>query len=687
MKKLTYPQHERTRDRLQQWQYAIWLLIVLLTPLFVNFWVEQQFEASKVWLLRTLVGVLAVLWLSSWVFGFRPKPLPTSIRNLIIILTLVLILATFLSTNQTVALFGSLDRANGLLTQLSYLLLFVCVATQIDADRSQQLLYVLILTALPICLLGLAQALGWQPLPVSTDARSLLTTTLGRANFTGAYLALLLPLTVVATRLSTNRWQRIGFGALVALELIVIALTQARAAWVATVVGISVLIWLQMAPRWSTRVRLVTAFVGVVGLGSILLLILQRGTAMGGSIAARWTIWQASLRLLWPRMWLGYGADTLELHFPAVYRPQLVYYQGRGVVVDRAHNWLLDWSLSYGIVATVIFIILIAVVLRRGWQQLSMQNSVELSSFESKWIAGCMAVVCAQLVGNLFLFEVAATSVVFWLLLAIVVAATMLQGRPEVQPSVAPQAGKVVLWATVVLVGVAIWVSNVRPFVADMYSWRGTQALNRDDAPTALAAYEKAVATQPQRAAYHLAAALTAAQIGRFEQAEQAMDMAITLHPNDPVLHTWLAAIYALEARDMPEYKALAYDAYERAIALAPTIALTYRQYADLALRSGDLDIAEQQARQSVDLDATDGVAFGILGWALLQRGELALAQDAFEQAVRWQPDSADFHLGLATVHAQSGNVIAAREALQRSLTLDPTFAPALTLQVQLTDK
>ena len=62
-------QRETTDHPLQKWQQTVWLLIVLLTPLFVNLWVEQQFEASKVWLLRTLVWVLAVLvagWLAGW---------------------------------------------------------------------------------------------------------------------------------------------------------------------------------------------------------------------------------------------------------------------------------------------------------------------------------------------------------------------------------------------------------------------------------------------------------------------------------------------------------------------------------------------------------------------------------------------------------------------------------------------
>ncbi|MGB5050409.1 MAG: O-antigen ligase family protein, partial [Caldilineaceae bacterium] len=405
-------------------QESLWLLLVLTTPLFVNFWVEQQFEASKVWLLRTLIWLSLLVWLREWLTGSQRRPLTpairvSAIRRWAVALGLVLLLSTLLSTNPSIAFFGTLDRAGGLLTQISYLLLFACVATRIDVPTSRQLVQVAVLTAFPICLLALAQAAGWQPFPVITDARSPLTTTLGRANFTGAYLALLLPLTLAAAQSAQSRPQRGVYAALLLLELAVIGLTQARAAWIAGAAGLAVLLWLQAAPRWSRSVRWLTGLAGLLtGIGG-LLFVLQRGIASGGSIAARWTIWQASLRLLWPRLWLGYGADTLDLHFPAVYPPQLVYYQGRGVAVDRAHNWLLDWSLSYGVVATLLLSGLIFLVLRQGWQQWA--NSGQ--PHENYWLAGALAASCAQLMGNLFLFEVAATGLLFWLLLAIVAAA------------------------------------------------------------------------------------------------------------------------------------------------------------------------------------------------------------------------------------------------------------------------
>lgn len=663
-------------------------MLALWTPLLVNFWVEQPFEASKIWLLRTLVWLSALLWLGGWLNGVRPRSLSPPQRSLLIAFALVLCLSTLLSPHQTVALFGGLDRANGLLTQLSYLLLFACVAIQIDNAASRQLLTVLILTALPICLLGLLQAAGWQPLPLLTDARSLVTTTLGRANFTGAYLALLVPLTLAAAQTAKGGWQRYGFTALAILELAVIGLAQARAAWIALLVGVCVWLWLQNGPHWSRRMRWLTGLGGIAVLGGGLLLVLQWGIAAGGSIAARWTIWQASLRLLWPHLWLGYGADTLELHFPAVYPPSLVYYQGRGVVVDRAHNWLLDWSLSYGVVATLLLIALIFLLVRAGWEQLTARESAapfpERPCLEPPWKAACLAGVAAQLVGNLFLFEVAATALVFWLLLAIVAAgatATNTQREPQLQPG---WLRKGLLAAGVLLLGWAVWHANLRPLLADLHSWRGTQALNQGNPVRALAEYTAAVSHQPQRASYRVAMALTAAQLANFGLAEKSMGSAIALRPTDQVFYTQLADLYARQTQSEPDKKAAAYGAYAQAIALAPTIGLTYRQYAESALGLGDWALARAQAAQAVNLDATDGVAFGILGWTELQAGNLVAAQAAFAQAIKWQPDSADFHLGLATVHFHQGDWDAARRSLQHSLLLDPAYPPALALQSQL---
>jgi Flp pilus assembly protein TadD len=345
-------------------------------------------------------------------------------------------------------------------------------------------------------------------------------------------------------------------------------------------------------------------------------------------------------------------------------------------------------------VATLVLLTLSLFILWQGWKYIQASHiagnkNLTEETLGSNWMAACMAAAGGYLIGNLFLFEVVSTAVVFWLLLAIITA-TITKHYTQYNPSSGPpwlRRGAVVM--TTLFVGWLVWLGSVSPLLADIHSWRGTKALNSGNPAAALAEYETAVNYQPQQTAYLIAYALTAAQLNNFEQAEIGINEALSLRPNDPVTVSQLAAIYAHKALALqePDLIELAYDAYEHAITLAPTIALTYQQYADLALRSGDSDIALVQAKQAVNLDATDGISFGILGWAQIQAGDLAEAQKAFNQALRWQPDSADFHLGLATVYFQQGSFEAARLALEQSLIHDPLYPPALTLQVALQDK
>lgn len=660
-------------------------MALLLTPLLVNVWVEQQFEASKIWFLRTLIWTSALLWLGGWMAGRKRRALPSTLVKLIAILSTIVLLSTLLSSNQYIAFFGSLDRAAGTLTQLSYLLFFFCVATHIDIQRCQLFLKVIIFTSLPICIIALAQWAGWQPLPVLTDGRSALTTTLGRSNFTGAYLVLLVPLTLAATKIADNFWGRFGYVALAILEFLVIFLCQARSSWIAAVVGVGVLVWLNLAPQWSKRDQWLSVTIALLS-GAIVLLVVGTIT-YGGSIAARWTIWKASLHLLWTRLWLGYGADTLDLYFPSVYPPELVYYQGREISVDRAHNWLLDWSLNYGIVATVILIWMVYFIIRQGWLELlacrkAKNNSSKEKDFDQRWLAACMASIFAQLTGNLFLFEVVSTALVFWFLLAIVTGVTNTEENQSLSQ---------VLWRRhlgmvtgLLIVCWAVWQCNFRPLLADLYVWHGTHALHMGAPQLALAEYSAAVDIQPKQAAYHAALAYTAKRVNELDRAERAMHNAISLRPSDPYLYNQLAAIYSSGIVEAEAKKSMAYAAYNTAITLGPTIALTYQRYADLALRSGDRLLALKLAQKAVGLDETDGISFGILGWCELHFGKPVEAQNSFQQAVKWRDESADFHLGLAISLFQQGNLKAAREALAQSLIIDPNYEPSLTLQRQL---
>ncbi len=100
---------------------------------------------------------------------------------------------------------------------LSYLLLFLVVSARLRTRvQIERLVGVVVATGVPLVCLGVAQALGWQPVPLVSDARSPVYATLGRSNFLGAYLAMVLPLTVVWAWTARRRWLRLA-GAILAL--------------------------------------------------------------------------------------------------------------------------------------------------------------------------------------------------------------------------------------------------------------------------------------------------------------------------------------------------------------------------------------------------------------------------------------------------------------------------------------
>lgn len=102
---------------------AGWLTAALLVPLALNPWGYSSFELPKALLLRALVLLMALAALVRAVEGGGQHSLPPLFWPALA-LGLTYALATALSANPRVSLWGSHERQQGLLTLLAYLFLF-----------------------------------------------------------------------------------------------------------------------------------------------------------------------------------------------------------------------------------------------------------------------------------------------------------------------------------------------------------------------------------------------------------------------------------------------------------------------------------------------------------------------------------------------------------------------------------
>ncbi len=624
---------------------ALWLVTAVAVPLAFNPWGANAFELSKAVLLRALVLLMGLAALAQIIEGRRNGPHHPLLWPALAF-SLALALATAFSINPRASLWGSYERQQGLLTLAAYLALFLLTAANLRTRaQAERLWAALVWSSVPVVAYGFLQAAGMDPLDWRTDAASPVLSTVGRANFLGSYLVLVVPLTAGRALSARRRWP---YGLLLAGQLACLALTQARGAWVG--LGAAALtfglVW--AAATRNRRLALVTLALAVLAVGFVALLNLPGGPLAplahlpgldrlatltrtnAGSTAARLTIWRATLPLVIARPWLGYGPETMRPVFARVFPPQLVYYQGRHVTVDRAHNLWLDLGMSAGLAGIVAFGALLAGFGRMVWRG--------LRNVPDRWERVAWVALAAAVVGHLadlqFGFDLTASATVFWLVLAL---ATAL-GRglaSSISPLPCSSAPPLLCLPPTLAMLALVGLLCLRPLLADVAyckSQQGTRPVGER-----LAAGTQAVHLWPLEPEYRLGLVGGLLQNGDLPAAEAQLAAADQLSPNDPQVRAAWGTVYARWGEVEPARYLQAEAAYRQALGLAPDVA-TYHTALGLVLaRQGRMEEGLTELERAVALDATDGVAYRHLADLYQALGRESDATWARKEAARWR--------------------------------------------------
>ncbi len=545
-------------------------------------------------------------------------------------LGLTFALAAAFSINPRASLWGDYARQQGLVTLSAYLALFLMtVAFLRTREQADRLWRVLVWGSAPILIYALAQALHLDPLDWRSDATSPLVSTLGRSNFVGTYLVLILPLTLA--RLGVSPFKPI-YILLLAAQWLCLALTQARGAWIGAGGALltMAILW-TLAAHKRMRYAWLALIVCVVLLAALLMQMpgLQRLSNLArtdeGSTAARLTIWQTTLSLIAARPLLGYGPETMSLAFPRVFPPQLVYYQGRLFTVDRAHNVWLDMAMSAGLLGLACFGVLLYVLSRR-----SVKKWRGVSDPWERWLWVALAgSITGHLIDLEFGFDVTATASIFWLLLALSAALGRGWSAPALEQNPRRWTERLPYTPAAVLVALIIGTLGVRPLLADIASRESqmeTRALMER-----IGAGEQAVHLWPLEPEYHLRLAWLYFEAGTLENAVAQVHAADQLSPENPRIEATRGDMFARTARF-----AQAEDAYRRAIELAPNIAAYHAALGWVLAQQARREQAAVALRRAVDLDATDAATYRELGTIYTLLGRDAEATWAWQEAARW---------------------------------------------------
>jgi len=286
--------------------------------------------------------------------------------------TIVYVLATVTSINPWLSLWGVNWKPQGTITTLCVLIFFLSMAETLRTkEQVNRMTDALLLGSVPVAVYGLAQYFGLDPLGWITDSVSSILSTMGRSNFLGAYLAMVIPFTLF--RIVTKRgygWS-LRYTLVLILQVICLLLTWARAAWLSFLGGCLVFLCL-LAWRWRSWVLLAISIVVLIA-GSWLFALMNHTSLprqaindsrssgpsfdelRTASVDRRFIIWRSTLTLIPARWLLGYGPETFVTIFSSRYPPGSLY-EGTDVLVDDPHNLILNQLMAIGLVGLLAFL-------------------------------------------------------------------------------------------------------------------------------------------------------------------------------------------------------------------------------------------------------------------------------------------------------------------------------------------
>lgn len=409
---------------------------IFLLPLAFLPDIVDEFVLPKLLLARLLVVVLAVMLLIGWLrqgaITWRRTPLDLPLIAFIGSAAL----STIFAINHNVAIFGTYDRWEGLLTIVTYALLFWLAAQLISGEADARgLTWSLLSSAYFIAAVAILQS-GFGLLGGGhfADANGIIRAdaTLAHPDFLGIFLAMLLPVAVAKLVSSRPLLTRILAANLIIVLALGLLLTYTRGALIAAVIGLMVVLSLRRRRfhAWPL-VAFVAALMSVMALlgavavartgsdqarvtNALYARIVSIADLSSGSQAGRVKTWQDTLPLIASRPIIGYGPDTFGLVYPRFQT------SNRNLeLFDKPHEESLGIAATQGVVGLLAYLWILVAFVRAFWAGRHLRGAVALFG---GWVA--------YEIGTQVNFSYIPTSAPFWLFAA----AAVITWAPTTEP-------------------------------------------------------------------------------------------------------------------------------------------------------------------------------------------------------------------------------------------------------------
>ena len=631
MSKLTY-YADKTIEYLF---YALFFFVPLLL------WpkTSEVFEFNKMLLVYALTILIFAAWITKWVVQKKITIRRTPLDLPIAIFLASQILSTVFSIDSHTSLWGYYSRFHGgLVSTVSYIVLYYALVTNLTRDKISFLIYSIISSAALVALYGVLEHFGIDKHLWVQDVASRVFSTIGQPNWLSAYLVAILPLPIFLAfnhcHPRSNRGS-IFYFSLALLFFITIIFTKSQSGLAATGLILAAIIIYFTGRKLKFIYFLIVPLILVLaiakrdfivkinpfGVSNLAALVeADRATRLAGSdsMIIRQVVWQGARELGLKNPLFGTGLETFGYTYFTV-RPALHNLLSEWeFLYNKAHNEYLNFLANTGFVGLAAYLLLI------GW------TLVWWARTEGPVSRGLFFGYISILITNYFGFSVVPVALFFFLFPALVFTLSKSKERyVSLNFSINKYLGLFILAPLTVY------------FLLVPYNqWRADIAYNTGKQYLSLPAYrqsldelKKAVGISPNEPLFlaQLAEgqAITAAAVAAQLAAQPA---------------TAGADLVAAGKKLLDELKTEALANSDKAVNLNPHHTNLYKSKAKVELYLAVID--PEYNRQAVDtlrklaaLSPTDAKIVYNLGLVSDQLGETKTAQEYYRLAVTLKPD------------------------------------------------
>ncbi len=559
----------------------------------------SPFGPGRWWLVSTLclVGGGAACWTGS-------VRLDGASLRLWVVLLGLLGVSALINGDVAVALLGHPVRHLGLITWWLFALVFAAGQQLGHAPDRQVVLRAAVLASLGLGSWTMWELLVGPPVALATDSDRL-AGPFGSAAFLGAACCLLLPVGagVASDAAESRRWRTVGC---VGATMLAIALVGSgtRAAWIGLGVALATVLIVRRPAR-----RLLLGAAGALVLALALLAPrLDDVVDRANGTASRLDEWAVAARIIGDQPLLGAGPEGYRIAAAGAVDADYERDYGRDrVLPDRAHSGPLDVTAVGGLLAGVVYVVLVG-----GVVLIAMRT---LRSAGPSTMGLCVGII-AYAGQQLLLFPLSELDPVWWLFAGMLVAATSLG------EAVADRRSARLLAASAFVLAPIALVAGVLDVAADRQAHR---AVSTGDVDDAVLAAERAVDLRPDDLRYRAVAIEVHRERGTLADIDAALvhaTAALDWSPDDPI---------ALDAR-----------------------ATLLLDRATITGLDADTDAALAEWQRLVEGDPVRARWRVLLGRAAALAGNADLAGAAWAAAAELRPDDPDIAALLAQLDAHT---------------------------------